>query len=278
NPELWSRFDWGWAEDELYVCQTAYAEATEADALATPAADIDDLSAGCGGFSWSQLRTPLAVSGSYDDAWGSTHLVSAFSWDIGTSTFAISQADDAGQWAVAQNGADNSWNPELWSRFDWAWDSDSTLYYCQTAYAAASEAEALAASADSSDLSSGCGGFSWTAMRPSLSINGTWTDGWGGGHIVTAWAWTSGESGYSITESSDDEGWIVAQNGTDNSWNPELWSRFDWTWHTDGTLYFCQTAYAAATEADARATPAADATDPTASGCGSFSWTSLAQS
>jgi hypothetical protein len=275
NPGMWSRFDWGWLDGELLYCQTAYDAASEADALATPAADISSPRSGCGGFSWSALRAPLSISDGWDDAWGGGHVIDAFGWHSEGADYAIYAADDAAGWLVAKNGAGNDWNPGLWSRFDWTWNADA-LYYCQTGYAEATEADALAkAAADSGNLSAGCGGFSWTELRAMLSINGEWADGWGGTHDINAFAWTSGSSRYDITQAHDEESWLVAQNADTNDWSPSLWSRFDWTWDGAGQLWFCQTAYAAATEADAVSTPAADPSDPANSGCGGFSWSSM---
>lgn len=275
SPGLWSRFDWGWAGGELLYCQTAYDKASEADALATPAADISSPGTGCGGFSWSVLRAPLSISADYDDAWGGHHVVDAFDWRQDFGGYRITRADDAAQWVVAQNASDNSWNPDLWSRFDWAWQDDE-LYYCQTAYDKASEADALATpAADASDIAGGCGGFSWTELREVLSINGNWNDNWGSNHVINAFAWTTGSSSYDITQAHDAEGWLVAQNSASNEWSPGLWSRFDWTWDSEGGLWYCQTAYAASTEADAVATPAADPSDSANTGCGGFSWSSL---
>jgi hypothetical protein len=56
--------------------------------------------------------------------------------------------------------------------------------------------------------------------------------------------------------------------------NPGAWSRFDWTTH-DSDLYYCQTAYASSTEQEAKKTAPADASDPTAGGCGGFAWSRL---
>jgi hypothetical protein len=275
NAGLWSRFDWTWIDGELAYCQTAYDAATEADALGTAAADATNPDSGCGGFSWTWLRAPLALADSYDDSWGGTHGIDAFTWRSGDSSFAITEVDEAAGWLVAQNGASNAWSPGLWSRFDWT-RADGALFYCQTAYDAATEADALATSAADADaLGSGCGGFSWTELRPMLAINGDWFDSWGGSHSIDAFTWLSGSSSFAITRADDAAGWAVAQNGADNAWSPGLWSRFDWTWDADGGLWYCQTAYDAASEADALATPAADATDPATTGCGSFAWTSM---
>jgi len=56
NPDLWSRMDWFDDGTDLWFCQIAFDAATEADALATPAADsTDPANSGCGGFGWSSL-------------------------------------------------------------------------------------------------------------------------------------------------------------------------------------------------------------------------------
>ena len=69
---------------------------------------------------------------------------------------------------------------------------------------------------------------------------------------------------------------VIAENDADNAYSAGLWSRFDWAW--DGTdLYYCQTAFAEATEADALAVPAADSSDLLNAGCGAydFPWSKL---
>jgi hypothetical protein len=276
NPNLWSRFDWGWSDGELVYCQTAYAAESEDAALATPAADLTNPTSGCNGFSWTVLRAPFSLVDGWDDAWGGEHVIDPFTWWNGASSYAIARIDDANSWLVAQNAATNDWNPGLWSRFDWTWDAEGAAYYCQTAYAAESEDAAVATpAADAGDLAAGCGGFSWTEIRPMLSIGGVWTDAWGGSHFIDAFAWRYEFTVYSVTEANDAEGWLVAQNAATNEWNPGLWSRFDWTWDGDGLLWYCQTAYAAESEEAARATPAADPADPGTTGCGGFSWTSM---
>ena len=274
SPGLWSRFDWGWAKEELVYCQTAYDKATEADALATPAADIGDPRSGCGGFPWTVMRAPTGIDGVWDDAWGGSHAVGPFAWVVGSDSFIISKADPAAQWAVAQNSASNSWNPELWSRFDWHWQAGD-LYYCQTAYDKATEADASSTPpADGTDLAGGCGGFPWTALRASLPITGAWSDDWGTSHVINAFEWAMDDSTFEISQATPAENWLVAQNGASNAWSPGLWSRFDWAWDSDGGLYYCQIAYDKASEADAAATPAADGAN-LGSGCGGFGWTAL---
>ena len=285
NPEKWSVFDWAWSDNELYYCQSTYDAADEATAEAAEGADASDLSSGCGGFSWSQLRTPNPISGDWADNWGGAHSISAFVWENGSSNYRISSSqtdedEDNGR-IVAQNDANNDYNPGLWSVFDWTWSSDWELYYCQSTYNAADEAAAEAAeSADASDLSSGCGGFSWSQLREQLTISGNWSDNWGGSHSITPFTWINGESTYHISyaetfyDMDSETGWAVAQNDSNNTYNPEMWSVFEWIWDSNGGLYYCQSTYDAIDEETADLSDGAD-TDDLESGCGGFSWSTL---
>jgi hypothetical protein len=103
---------------------------------------------------------------------------------------------------------------------------------------------------------------------------GTFVDPYEGGHDITADTWTQGESVFHLMDWSSDQGWIVAENDAGNEWNPGKWSRFDVLEARNGAWY-CQTRFDAASEDEARTTPAADDADPTASGCGGFPWTRL---
>ena len=264
SPDLWSKYEWTWdADGEAYYCQSTYDAATEEDAVAAARADAGDLDAGCGGFGWTWMRESLDIEGTWEDEWGGTQDVSAFDWNGN----AITQAHNDEGWLIAQNGPD-SWSPDLWSKYEWTWDADGEAYYCQSTYDAATEEDAVAAArADAGDLDAGCGGFGWTWMRESLDIEGTWEDEWGGTQDVSAFDW----NGNAITQAHNDEGWLIAQNGPD-SWSPDLWSKYEWTWDEEGNLYYCQSTYDAETEEDAVSAARADAGDLGA-GCGGFGWT-----
>ncbi|MEE2750112.1 MAG: hypothetical protein VX519_01675 [Myxococcota bacterium] len=174
NADLWSRFDWHVdAQDRSWFCLTAYDAADEETARSTEAADATDpSSAGCGGFSWTELRTSLPIGGVHTDNWGSAHTINAFSWTTSSGTdssvFHISQSSIENQYAIAENDAANPYNPGAWSRFDWSVDADGVTWFCQTTYDAADEATALATpAADASDpADSGCGGYSWSQFIP----------------------------------------------------------------------------------------------------------------
>lgn len=55
NPCNWNRFEWMIDGADIYYCQSAFGEATEAEALAAARADQDDLEGGCGGFEWTPI-------------------------------------------------------------------------------------------------------------------------------------------------------------------------------------------------------------------------------
>ena len=117
-----------------------------------------------------------------------------------------------------------------------------------------------------------------TSATADIEIAGTYTDNFGGGHVIDDTSWTQtgfGTSVFHISQYDNDSNFAIAQNDAANEYNPSLFSRFDWTTDSSGQLWFCQTAYDAATAADALATAAADTTDPATAGCGGFSWTML---
>jgi hypothetical protein len=216
---------------------------------------------------------PIEIIGSWADDWGFSHEISETTWDNAGSVFHISQYDNLAGYLVAQNDAANAWNPDLWSRFDWTWHADQ-LHYCQLAYDAASEADALAATgADRADLLAGCGGFAWSRLSEPLAINGSWVDDYAYSHVIAQTTWTNGDSVFHVSQFDNQAEYLVAQNDAANAWNPDLWSRFDWTWDVD-QLYYCQIAYDAASESDALAATGADRAD-LATGCGGFSWSQL---
>lgn len=110
---------------------------------------------------------PIEIEGTWVDDFGGTHDISASAWVMGTSTFHLVWVDNEANAAAAHNALENEYSPGLFSRFDWFFDGDANLYYCQTRYDAASQTEAqTAAAADSSDLGAGCNGFNWSQLLP----------------------------------------------------------------------------------------------------------------
>ncbi len=126
-----------------------------------------------------------------------------------------------------------------------------------------------AADGASSDESEGS-----TTSPAGLEIVGDWADEFGGTHSITetTWVTTYGRDSFAYTIDSydNDANVAIAQSDDDASW-----TRYDWTQTGDGELYYCQTAFGLDSAEAAESTPAADATDPAAAGCGGFAWSLL---
>jgi len=119
-----------------------------------------------------------------------------------------------------------------------------------------------------------------TTVGTDLAINGVYTDNFGADHTVTNALWTYAYGAYppsyfAITTYDNAERYAIAQNDVVNSYYGGLFSRFDWLVDSNDAIWFCQTTFTAATEADALATLRPDDSDPANSGCSGFSWTNL---
>ncbi|MFT7520567.1 MAG: hypothetical protein ACI9MC_002716 [Kiritimatiellia bacterium] len=220
---------------------------------------------------------PLAIMGTWADSWGTLHTIDDTNWQQGTFSFEIASYDNDVGVVIVHNGADNDWNPGLWSRLDWT-ESPDGMWYCQTAYDAATQQEAEdTEGANASDpVSGGCGGFPWTQLTEPLDIRGDWTDNWGGDHSINEATWSMGPSGtFQVVDFDNELGMLIAHNDADNEWNPSLWSRMDYIDH-EGTWYFCQITFDAQSEQAARDTATPNADDPANTGCNGFAWSSIA--
>jgi hypothetical protein len=109
----------------------------------------------------------LEIVGDYTDDFGGTHEITADTWTIdGAGVFHVLDFDNDTDYLVAQNDADNTYSPDLFSRFEWVENGDG-LYLCQSVFDAESESAAHdAAGADPDDLETGCGGFPWSVLTP----------------------------------------------------------------------------------------------------------------
>lgn len=114
--------------------------------------------------------TAPSIAGKYADDWGIVHEITADTWTMDTSVFHLSLVDNTQLFAIAQNDCANPCYGGVcfggkWSRFDWTYDADNALRYCQTAYAAESREQALQTpAADAQDLDAGCSGFAWSKL------------------------------------------------------------------------------------------------------------------
>lgn len=113
----------------------------------------------------------LDIAGTWDDQFGTTHIITAESWEqagtYGTSVFDILEYDNDERWAVAQNDASNAYSGGLFSRFEWT-EVGADLYFCQVLFDGATQEDAeMAGPADASDPTGNtCGGFAWSELNP----------------------------------------------------------------------------------------------------------------
>ncbi len=116
------------------------------------------------------------------------------------------------------------------------------------------------------------------------SIVGYYTDNFGGYQLVGRSLWISGGSHGELLFHNcavhDGEKYLIAQNDATHGWNPNEYSRFEWT-NSGGSLWYCQQVFSAKTEREAgdlTTHPKADGSDPGANGCGAqgqHPWTKL---
>lgn len=120
----------------------------------------------------------IAIEGEYTDNFMGQHAITAETWTqsgamIATSVFHLLEHDNSGRYAIAHNDLGNPFAEGKYSRFDWV-NVGSTLYVCQTAFEAESQADAKAVDAadDTDPATKGCGvseaneGFPWSALTP----------------------------------------------------------------------------------------------------------------
>ncbi|MGC6416213.1 MAG: hypothetical protein ACON3Z_03815 [Bradymonadia bacterium] len=243
---------------------------------------------GAGGMEPSPMAFEL--TGTFTDGFG-RHEIDENTWTTtyegsAPSVFEISTVDLETRFLVARNGDENEYNPGLWSRFDWVW-STTGLYYCQTAYAAETEDDALAIERpDDADPSmpGTCGEmFPWSslALENSLPLIGSYLEGMLTHNIderVWAQTYEMSTSHFVFTEieSTEDntQGYVIARNADTNSFGGGLWSRMDWL-VLDGIAWYCQIAYDAIDADAARDVPPADTADVATGGCNTFPWSVL---
>jgi hypothetical protein len=233
----------------------------------------------------------IGFTGRYGDETGS-HVITETAWEQGftgssaPALYVFFRVGNNDMYAIAKNGADNEYNPNLFSRFDWIW-TEAGLYYCQSAYdsADADVANAVERPDDSNPGQWGCGGaFAWTLLTPAIQVGvvGEYTGSGMGQHKITAHTWvqTYGESTSHFTFThvehlTEGAGLAIARNSQSNEFAAGQWSRFEWRIR-NGAHWYCQSVYDAATSSAAIDSPPADDSDVENSGCGgAFPWSLL---
>ena len=213
----------------------------------------------------------LSMIGEWEDNYGTSYTITQTDiQDSWGSSFSITEYNNAENWLIAQNGASNPYNPNLWSKFEWFVDTE--IYYCQSAYDAPDADTAHAIASDTNDKQTGCNGFPWSILREKISILGNYNDNYETAHQINSFVWTFGSDRFLLSTLNNLDGWVTAKNDSENAYNPDLWSKFEWFQDAD-TLYYCQSAYNKDSEEIAMSV-FAERTD-TETGCGGFSWSIL---
>ena len=132
---------------------------------------------------------------------------------------------------------------------------------------------------DSDDESTTMNEMMGTEALAEPDIIGNYVDNFMTSHVISASSWTQTYEGgapsvFHVRKVNNESQFLIAENDAMNEYNPSLFSRFDWV-TVDDQLWYCQTTFTAESVEDAEATPAADATDPSMSGCGMYAWSAL---
>jgi len=106
-----------------------------------------------------------------------------------------------------------------------------------------------------------------------LEVVGVWNDNFGGWTVVSEETWGS----QSVLDFDNTDNWVVTQNAPDAEYSPNAYSLVVWTeLAEDGSWWTCTVAYGLDTlDAALNAEDTSDASDPSNSGCGDFSWTEM---
>ncbi|MCB9689195.1 MAG: hypothetical protein H6738_03405 [Alphaproteobacteria bacterium] len=165
-------------------------------------------------------------------------------------------------------------NHAYWERLDWTSSGGST-WLCRSLQQVSEQQVRMLGPADrTSPSTGGCHGGPWTELSPAApEIAGPWTDPQGHAVVVDASAFSVGGATWTTSRFSNRERTMI---GRADPGSPVAgrWARLDWTVDRSGGVLVCPTTVAAATEWQARSTPAADPTD-LARGCRGGSWTTL---
>ena len=260
NPGLWSKYDWTWDSEELYYCQSTFAAESEADALSANSANSSDLDAGCGGFPWSQMSNADSDYDGHDDHDDEMcHNTETHENYESTEEECVA----AGHMWAGDDEHDDHHGEEMCHNTETHENYESTEEDCDSVgHVWMGHDEHVLPEIHAELVAHTLSFFE------AISIEGEWIDEWNSSQVIDSDSW----NGNTITHYDNDGMWAVAENGAD-SWNPGFWSKYDWT-ENSGEVYYCQSTFAAETEADALSADSANATDLD-TGCGGFPWSQM---
>jgi hypothetical protein len=231
----------------------------------------------CGGASSDDDDLPmvqeLEVRGLWASNYGFDEEITASKW----GTAAIIEYDNAENFVVTQQPADDMFNPNEFSKIVWTEPSLGRFWYCTVDFglATADEARATAKSADATNpASGGCGGFPWTRLATPIEIAGSFSSMWGM-ESITSHVWGTA----TVVEYDNDTNVALTQWPADDMFNPNEFNKVVWTEPMSGRFFYCIVDFGRDTIEQARtSTQTFDSSDPATRGCGMFPWTELSRS
>jgi hypothetical protein len=274
NPGTYSKVVWTEpADGRFFLCTLDYALETRAAAESSEATADDSapLEGGCGGFAWTELRTPLEVKGDWHTSWDENITVTTFMWGYSDAVVAHSNDDN---WAVSQVSEDADWNPGTYSKHVWTdIDAEGAFWMCTVAYGFETIEEAAADMDvdDSSPSEGGCGNLPWTHYIPIVELTGTWHSQYGGEARIDSALWEINV----VQAYHNEENWAVVQLPAADELSPSGFTKVTWTEPApEGSFFLCAVAEGLETiEQALAAEDTSDASDPATSGCGGSNWT-----
>ena len=177
SGETYSKLVWTEApESPFYYCTVDFGlESIEAARNTEKTADASNPSeGGCGMFAWTKMRTPIEITGRYNDQFDSTPVIEITPtvWDTQTLGTSIIDWDNDQNWAITQNPEDAEFSPGAYNRLVWIEpESNGLTYYCTVDFGLETEAAArnsMQTADPSNPEMGGCGsmGTPWTRLTP----------------------------------------------------------------------------------------------------------------
>ena len=228
----------------------------------------------CGGTEDDDGDLPgkIELVGLYASNFGFSEAITETKW--GTAT--IVEFDNAMNFAITQQPADDQFNPSKFSKIVWTEPANGFFWYCTVEFGkdTADDAKGTTMTADSTDpANGGCGGFSWTRLGPDIEIAGSYTSSFGGDETISAGMWGTSF----VREYDNDTNVVYLQLPPDDMFNPDKYNKVVYTEpDTGGAFYYCWVDFGLDTLTAAKtSTQTWDDSDPDNAGCGGFSWTKL---
>jgi len=240
--------------------------------------------------------TDLEIIGVYDNNFGGLETITELTWTTESDAYPaqilkIDSFDNAGNFAITQNPADDEYAPNTFNKVVWTdADADGVFYTCTVDYGldTAADAEASAEVADASNPEvEGCAGFSWTKLSPhresaGIEIAGIYDSVYGGVETITDTTWETASDAYPAffmrVDSFDNaQNIAITQNIADENYTSVGFNKIVWIEpDADGVFYYCTVDYELeSAEAAAASVEVADESAPEAGGCGGYPWTKL---